>query len=228
MPGIHINISKSGFSTNVGVKGASVTFGQNGTYINTGLPGTGLYRRDKISGSSLENNEHENSLCSVPLNDGGLEVVAPKRGSFLCFLKNLIRKIGLLHDDRQEEISVFTHQGDLVKLPQGATILDYALEFRKRPTVTLVAVFVLLALGYTAISFHACEPTVNNFYLITIGVVCLVWCIKARDPKMINLNENAVSVLPGPSKLSEFNSGPSTYKMAGKTIIVSHTEGEMK
>lgn len=110
----------------------------------------------------------------------------------------------------------------------GTTILDYALEFRKRPTVTLVAVFVLLALGYTAISFHACEPTVNNFYLITIGVVCLVWCIKARDPKMINLNENAVSVLPGPSKLSEFNSGPSTYKMAGKTIIVSHTEGEMK
>ena len=126
LPGIHINISKSGFSTNVGVKGASVTFGQNGTYINTGLPGTGLYRRDKISGSSLENNEHENCLCSVPLNDGGLEVVAPKRGSFLCFLKNLIRKIGLLHDDRQEEISVFTHQGDLVKLPQGATILDYA------------------------------------------------------------------------------------------------------
>lgn len=126
LPGIHVNISKSGFSTNVGVKGASVTFGQNGTYINTGLPGTGLYRRDKISGNSSDNNEHENGLYSVPLKDDRHEVVVPKRGGFLCFLKNLIRKIGLLHDDRQEEIAVFTHQGDLVKLPQGATILDYA------------------------------------------------------------------------------------------------------
>ena len=49
LPGIHINISKSGISTNVGVKGASVTFGPKGTYVNAGLPGTGLYRRDKVS-----------------------------------------------------------------------------------------------------------------------------------------------------------------------------------
>lgn len=30
LPGIHINISKSGISTNVGIKGASVTFGPKG------------------------------------------------------------------------------------------------------------------------------------------------------------------------------------------------------
>ena len=52
LPGIHINISKSGISTNVGIKGASVTFGSNGTYVNTGFPGTGLYRRDRISNRS--------------------------------------------------------------------------------------------------------------------------------------------------------------------------------
>ena len=51
LPGIYINISKSGISTNVGVKGASVTFGPKGTYVNTGLPGSGLYRRDRLSGS---------------------------------------------------------------------------------------------------------------------------------------------------------------------------------
>ncbi len=51
LPGIDINISKSGISTNVGVKGASVTFGPKGTYVNTGLPGSGLYRRDRLSGS---------------------------------------------------------------------------------------------------------------------------------------------------------------------------------
>ena len=52
LPGIHINISKSGISANVGIKGASVTFGSNGTYVNTGFPGTGLYRRDRISNRS--------------------------------------------------------------------------------------------------------------------------------------------------------------------------------
>ena len=44
-----MNISKSGISTNIGIKGASVTFGPKGTYVNTGLPGTGLYRRDRVS-----------------------------------------------------------------------------------------------------------------------------------------------------------------------------------
>ncbi len=52
LPGIHLNISKSGISTNVGVKGANVTFGKKGTYVNTSIPGTGLYRRDKVSESS--------------------------------------------------------------------------------------------------------------------------------------------------------------------------------
>ena len=65
LPGIHINISKSGISTNIGVKGANITFGPKGTYVNTGFPGTGLYRRDKISNnatkySSIEDNLNEN------------------------------------------------------------------------------------------------------------------------------------------------------------------------
>ena len=49
-PGVYINVSKGGVSTSVGVRGASVTFGENGTYVNTGIPGTGFYNRQKISG----------------------------------------------------------------------------------------------------------------------------------------------------------------------------------
>ena len=60
LPGIHINISKSGISTNVGVKGASVTFGPKGTYVNAGLPGTGLYRRDKVNGNGITKYPTEN------------------------------------------------------------------------------------------------------------------------------------------------------------------------
>lgn len=48
LPGVTINLSKSGISTTIGTKGFSVNVGQNGAYLNTGIPGTGLYQRHKI------------------------------------------------------------------------------------------------------------------------------------------------------------------------------------
>lgn len=51
-PGIHINLSRSGVSTSIGPKGAKLTLGPKGTYLNTSIPGTGIYKRKKISSSS--------------------------------------------------------------------------------------------------------------------------------------------------------------------------------
>jgi Protein of unknown function (DUF4236) len=51
-PGVHLNISRSGISTSIGVRGASLTFGKHGTYANTGLPGTGISWRGKVSNDS--------------------------------------------------------------------------------------------------------------------------------------------------------------------------------
>lgn len=48
IPGVHLNFSKSGISTSIGVKGASITLGKSGTYLNTGIPGLGLYNRQKL------------------------------------------------------------------------------------------------------------------------------------------------------------------------------------
>ena len=50
IPGVTINLSKSGISTSVGVRGASLTFKSDGVYRNLGLPGTGIYNREKIGG----------------------------------------------------------------------------------------------------------------------------------------------------------------------------------
>ena len=50
MPGVRINVSKSGLSTTIGPKGASVSVGKKGVYANTGIPGTGIYAREKIAG----------------------------------------------------------------------------------------------------------------------------------------------------------------------------------
>jgi len=41
------------------MRGASITSGKNGTYLNTGIPGTGLYNRRKISGGGSNSNDSQ-------------------------------------------------------------------------------------------------------------------------------------------------------------------------
>ena len=48
IPGVHLNFSKSGISTSIGIKGSNITFGKKGTYINTGIPTLGIYNRQKL------------------------------------------------------------------------------------------------------------------------------------------------------------------------------------
>ena len=42
LPGLRLNLSKSGVSASVGRRGAWLTFGKRGTRATVGLPGTGL------------------------------------------------------------------------------------------------------------------------------------------------------------------------------------------
>lgn len=49
-PGVYLNFSSKGISTTIGVKSFNVNLGSKGAYLNTGIPGTGLYDRKKISG----------------------------------------------------------------------------------------------------------------------------------------------------------------------------------
>ncbi len=48
LPGIRLNLSKSGVSVTVGKPGLSVNLGKDGTSGSVGLPGTGLSYREKI------------------------------------------------------------------------------------------------------------------------------------------------------------------------------------
>ena len=62
LPGIHINLGKSGVSTSIGRRGASVNIGKRGTYFNTGLPGTGMYYRKKLIETKTNNNLIESEM----------------------------------------------------------------------------------------------------------------------------------------------------------------------
>jgi len=56
IPGVRLNLSRSGISTSIGIRGVNLTLGKNGTYLNTGIPGTGIYKRQKISSNPKESN----------------------------------------------------------------------------------------------------------------------------------------------------------------------------
>lgn len=49
-PGIRMNLSGGGLSWTLGPRGASIGIGKRGTYLNSGIPGTGLYARQSLSG----------------------------------------------------------------------------------------------------------------------------------------------------------------------------------
>ncbi|HNQ67961.1 MAG TPA: DUF4236 domain-containing protein [Bacteroidales bacterium] len=73
--GVRVNLSGSGFSLSGGIKGASMTIGKSGTYINTGIPGTGLYNRQKLgggattrSGSSYSHSGYDLSNYNIYIN----------------------------------------------------------------------------------------------------------------------------------------------------------------
>jgi hypothetical protein len=47
LPGLSVNVSKSGPSLSVGVRGAHVTFSRRGVTRTVGIPGTGIYWTDR-------------------------------------------------------------------------------------------------------------------------------------------------------------------------------------
>lgn len=48
LPGVRINLSKSGASASLGPRGADVNIGRDGVTTNAGIPGTGLSYREKL------------------------------------------------------------------------------------------------------------------------------------------------------------------------------------
>lgn len=49
LPGVRINLSKTGVSSSIGGNGATVNVGKNGPMVTLGIPGTGLSYRTPIS-----------------------------------------------------------------------------------------------------------------------------------------------------------------------------------
>jgi len=59
VPGVHLNFSKRGISTSIGIKGASLNFSSSGTRLNTSV--LGFSNSYKISSSSSQRSKQPQS-----------------------------------------------------------------------------------------------------------------------------------------------------------------------
>ena len=50
LPGLRLNLSKSGASTSIGGHGATLNISERGTRATVGLPGTGISYSERVSG----------------------------------------------------------------------------------------------------------------------------------------------------------------------------------
>jgi len=73
MPGLSLNISKSGISTSIGGRGATFNISKHGTRTTVGLPGTGLSYRSPT--------QHWNQPDNASTNDAPSNDTQPPRGT---------------------------------------------------------------------------------------------------------------------------------------------------
>jgi hypothetical protein len=112
-----VNFSKSGASLTLGVPGVSVNIGKSGAYLNTGIPGTGLYNRQKISGSSRSSGSRQSVLrFSLDVNETN-EIVLLDEKDKQIIDESVIRRI-----KRTEEYKhfVLTHEKEMKEAVDNA------------------------------------------------------------------------------------------------------------
>jgi hypothetical protein len=78
LPGVRVNLSKSGVSTSIGGRGAWLTFGKRGTRATVGLPGTGISYTQTLR----QHSEHQAE--AAPQTD------APPQPCYLCRIVLLV------------------------------------------------------------------------------------------------------------------------------------------
>lgn len=72
IPGVHLNISKRGISTNIGVRGANITISGSGAHLNIGIPGTGIRSRIKLSEGQPSLDKQGDPDLLKPLDKGNI------------------------------------------------------------------------------------------------------------------------------------------------------------
>lgn len=118
LPGIYLNLSKSGISTTIGGRGASINIGKTGAYLNTSIPGTGISRRDRLWGGKQGGGQ----AGSAPPAQPSAEEIASEEVVTSPGLKGLQEEILRAILDRKEiQEEIQEHTRELAALQEKAT-----------------------------------------------------------------------------------------------------------
>ncbi|NDK57375.1 DUF4236 domain-containing protein [Pontibacter fetidus] len=147
MPGVRLNVSKSGLSTSIGGKGATVNISRKGTRTTVGIPGSGVSystykshrtkRRNTSTTSAAPHAPAEQTsatgclwLLGVVLFLGGLATL-PSTGGIICLLVGLalLVLLGLSANDQRQQVKA-VQQESLRQHQQAAQALDIAYQQR--------------------------------------------------------------------------------------------------
>jgi hypothetical protein len=77
IPGLRVNLNKSGASLSLGGRGHWLTVGPRGRRVTLGIPGTGIYWTEKIPPSALPHAGHRSAF--------GLVVILLALAAVLCW-----------------------------------------------------------------------------------------------------------------------------------------------
>ncbi len=134
--GLRLNISKKGLGVSAGPRGAKISAGPSGVYSNIGIPGSGLYARNKISGISKHtNSSNQNSGSSSATNSKSYDVqisIDDKTGKeeikvfdngVEVYDKSLLRKIRL-DSTFKERLQKLREQTDVIVKGKTNILVD--------------------------------------------------------------------------------------------------------
>lgn len=203
-PGLYINISKSGISANVGVKGGCVTLGQDGTYVNTGIPGTGLYSRDKVSQDSIA--EKDLSATSETIDTGASEekgrpVVEQKsfakKGDAVLYAYYEAKENGLPYNPKVELVDYLYPPLNLFEMYEGESPLDMEEVFHAK----YVLIDLLNDFGIQLEDLKVTVGPIFTFYEITLASGCRVSKIRGLEDDialaLCSQNVHIIAPIPG-------------------------------
>lgn len=157
LPGVRLNISKSGISTSLGPRGASINVGRRGIYGNIGVPGTGLSYRQRLDAKTKQYDSAE-SILKTPADN----VVGEQDSS-----EEKKRRATKRVEAAQDALSEFGSQGawinrtDLLR-PLSYTTGNSSRSAPPRPAPMLERLPYLLRLGGLALALFALSLNLNE------------------------------------------------------------------
>lgn len=164
LPGVTLNFSKNGITTSVGPKGARLSFGKKGTYLNTSIPGTGLYKRQKIGGSVKTDSNIESSG-----NKGCLRTIV-----WLVLIFSIISFFACIltfNDSKEQEEA----QTEIIKETPPGEISDdvasiIAIVFLGAVSICCIVILVLIKKSSNRIksnngAYHEIRPSIKKYNL---------------------------------------------------------------